>query len=64
MARSQLPDPKYRIGSKFRHIDSEQIYTLSEIRFDTYILTDDQGGTKGESILTLDYDYEIFYGNT
>ena len=55
-----LPLPKYRIGTYFRHIDTEVIFKLIEVKQDTYIL---QSGPKapqvGESEFTLDYDYEI-----
>ncbi len=59
MARNlPIQPPKYRTGSYFRNIDSEVVYKLSEVRYDTYILVDDNGQEKGESLLTLEYDYE------
>jgi hypothetical protein len=59
--RNKLPLPKYKVGTLFKHIDTEITYILQEVRLDTYILcvlTDSSGKQIGESLITLEYDYE------
>ena len=64
MARSDIPVPKYQIGTLFKQIDSGATYKLSEVRFDTYILIDKNGKEYGESLFTLEYDYEVKDGQS
>jgi hypothetical protein len=59
VARSDIPAPKYQIGTLFKNLDTEQVYKLSEVRYDTYILVDKKGKESGESLFTLEYDYEV-----
>lgn len=67
--KTPIPKAKYNTGTYFRHIDTEEVFKLTELRFDTYILISRQGLEKGESLFTLEYDYELlqegevlFYG--
>lgn len=67
--KNPIPKPKYKPGVHFRHIDSEEVFKLLEVRFDTYVLISKKGMEKGESLFTLEYDYELlpegetlFYG--
>ena len=59
MAKSEIPVPKYLKGTFFKNLDSDELYRLSEVRFDTYILVDTKGKEHGESLFTLEYDYEV-----
>lgn len=59
MSRSIIPVPKYKVGSYFRHIDTEQVYKLIQVSYDTYVLVNKSGEQSGESEYTLEYDYEL-----
>ena len=67
--KNPIPKCKYPIGTYFRHVDTEEVFKFAEYRYDTYVLISRQGLEKGESLFTLEYDYELlqegevlFYG--
>ena len=57
--KTKIPLSKYKMGTHFRHIDSEEVFRLSHMNYDTYVLIGNDGTEKGESLFTLEYDYEL-----
>lgn len=59
MRQGTIPKPKYKLNSYFRHLDTEEVYKLVNVILDTYVLLSKNGNQVGESLLTLEYDYEL-----
>jgi len=61
--KNPIPKPKYKIGTQFKNIDTEEEFTLKRMEYDAYVLVDKKGKEKGESLVTLEYDYELIGEN-